>query len=37
VAKTRVIVSQASGRIIRGSLRPKHNDEGINKDWITHL
>jgi len=25
-------VSQVSGRIIHGSLRPKDNDEGINKD-----
>jgi len=30
-------MSQASGSIIHGSLRPKDNDEGINKDWITHL
>jgi len=28
-------VSQASGRIIHGNLRPKDNDEGVNKDWIT--
>ena len=26
---------QASGRIIHGNLRPKDNDEKINKDWIT--
>ena len=26
---------QASGRIIHGNLRPKDNDERINKDWIT--
>ena len=25
---------QASGRIFHGNLRPKDNDEGINKDWI---
>ena len=25
---------QASGRIIHGNLRPKDNDERINKDWI---
>ena len=25
---------QASGRIIHGNLRPKDNDEGINKDSI---
>ena len=25
---------QASGRMIHGNLRPKDNDEGINKDWI---
>ena len=25
---------QASGRIIHGNLRPKDNDEGINKVWI---
>ena len=28
-------MSEASGRIIHGSLRPKDNDEGINKDCIT--
>jgi len=30
-------VSQASGRIVHESLRPKDNDEWINKDWIMHL
>ena len=29
-----VIMPQASGRIIHGNLRPKDNDEGINKDLI---
>ena len=28
-------MSQASGRIIHGNLRPKDYDEGTNKDWIT--
>jgi len=28
-------VSQASGRIIHGSLRPEDNDEAINRDWIS--
>jgi len=27
-------MSQASRRIIHRNLRPKDNDEGINKDWI---
>ena len=27
-------MSQASGRIFHGNLRPKDHDEGINKDWI---
>ena len=28
-------MSQASARIIHGNLRPKDDDERINKDWIT--